>query len=82
MIRIDRKAFIIRQLADGPMTAYRLAQMLDCPEPSVRRTLHQLRADGYNITFSPVGLGEYRLGETYNPPMMVAETTNELNQGT
>ena len=47
----------------GEESASNLALILDCPVPSVRRSIQELRADGHNISFSGSGSGElYRLG--------------------
>ena len=79
MNRINRKAYILSELQCGPATAYRLAQRLDCPEASVRRSIQQLRADGHNISFSLVGMGEYRLGVSTTIPIAIKETFDELS---
>lgn len=35
---------------EGPtITIAKLARYMDCPQPSVRRAIYELRLDGYNI---------------------------------
>jgi len=56
------KAKILKQLAKGAESASNLALILDVPQPSIRRAIAQLRADGHDITFSGYGSNElYRL---------------------
>jgi predicted ArsR family transcriptional regulator len=54
---------ILIQLRKGEESASNLALILDCPIPSVRRSIQELRASGHNISFSGQGSSElYRLG--------------------
>lgn len=48
----SRNQQILHMLQDGPHTSSSLAQVLECPEPSVRRSIQELRRDGYNISFA------------------------------
>jgi hypothetical protein len=47
----------------GDYTSSDLAMLLAVPEPSIRRSIRQLRLDGWNISFGPryrLGLGDRR----------------------
>lgn len=57
----DRKDRIIYELESGPISAYELATILDCPAASVRRTVQALRAEGFVINDARDNNGLYRL---------------------
>jgi hypothetical protein len=60
----NRETLILNALRKGDESASNLATIFDCPQPSIRRSIAKLRADGHNITFSGYGSNElYRLGE-------------------
>jgi predicted ArsR family transcriptional regulator len=64
MSKQTRNEKILTQLVKGEESASNLALILECPIPSVRRSIQELRADGHNISFSGMGSNElYRLGE-------------------
>lgn len=59
----SRNEKTLNQLRKGEESASNLALILDCPIPSVRRSIQELRSDGHNISFSGQGSSElYRLG--------------------
>lgn len=61
MNRTNRKAYILEQLSQRAATAAWLADMLECPEASVRQNIQALRADGHYIIPTTAGTGEYRV---------------------
>lgn len=65
VIGANRESRILAHLLKaGSDSASNLAMIFDCPQPSIRRSIAKLRADGANITFSGYGANElYRLGE-------------------
>lgn len=64
MMVTPRNLKIFRLLEKGEESASNLALILGCPVASVRRSIQELRALGYNISFSGMGSSElYRLGE-------------------
>jgi biotin operon repressor len=61
MARTNRKYAILAILRSGPVSVYSLASRLDAPEASIRRSIQELRADGYGITDARDNIGLYRL---------------------
>jgi biotin operon repressor len=60
---MSQKARIIELLKAGQYeSTANMARILDCPEPSVRRAIRALRADGHNISFAAYDESLYRLG--------------------
>jgi len=63
MTKTSRNEKILSQIRKGEESASNLALILDCPIPSIRRSIQELRASGHNISFSGQGASElYRLG--------------------
>ena len=59
---MSRKECIIERLLIGVGSASNLARVLDCPVASVRRTVQELRRDGWNISHAAHDEQLYRLG--------------------
>lgn len=56
------KQTIIAELKNGPQTSYRLGIVTNRPQPSVRRTIGELRSRGWGIDSTGTGLDAmYRL---------------------
>lgn len=53
------KRQILSLLAVGEHTSSDMAFTIGVPEPSIRRTIQELRREGHNISFGPF----YRLGQ-------------------
>ncbi len=57
----NRNDRVLLALTSGEETSSNLARICDCPEPSIRRSIQELRRDGHNISFAS-STGIYRLG--------------------
>lgn len=54
---------ILRMLRRGEESASNLALICDCPKPSIRRSVQELRVEGHNICFADEREQIYRLRE-------------------
>jgi biotin operon repressor len=59
---MTRKDCILKALQSGEESASNLARVCECPQASVRRTIQELRRDGFNIAFADVNEQIYRIG--------------------
>ncbi len=59
---VNRNDCILHALQTGEQTTSQLALICDSPEPSVRRSIQELRRDGYNISFAGAPTYIYRMG--------------------
>lgn len=55
----NRNLDIYRLLLTGEQTSSQLAMLCGCPEASIRRSIQELRRDGYRISFASA-TGIYR----------------------
>lgn len=59
-----RQREILRLIAYGGYNSTALAQQLEAPEPSIRRSIQTLRSQGWNISFADEKTGVYSLRQT------------------
>ena len=59
---MNRNDRILRVLQSGEESASNLARICECPVASVRRSIQELRAQGYNICHAAQDEQLYRLG--------------------
>jgi DNA-binding IclR family transcriptional regulator len=58
----DRNQKILDVLSKGDETCSNMALILGIPQPSIRRSVQELRREGHNICFADIAEQTYRLG--------------------
>jgi hypothetical protein len=52
---------ILKELQIGEQTSSQLALIASCPEPTIRRSIQELRREGFNICFAGAPTYIYRM---------------------
>lgn len=65
---------ILRALQTGEQSSSNLALITGAPEPSVRRSIQELRRNGHNISFAGAPTYVYRLGQSTMPTVIAKQT--------